>query len=238
MPTAIKQVRDLAMEQPSSVRVFERFGIDYCCGGRKSLAQVCQEQQIPLADLLQGLAEAAHATPQMADPWTTASLEDLATYIVTACHGPTRLELERLTTLAFKVHHRHGATHPELARIQSLVHQILEEMTPHMEKEERVLFPYIVGLERADQSGSPKPYACFGDVANPIAAMMAEHDIVGSALTEINILTSNYQLPDGACPTYHALYTTLAEFDALTRHHVELENSILFPRAIALSGKK
>lgn len=238
MQTAVKQVRDLAMEQPSSVRVFERFGIDYCCGGRKPLEQVCEEQQISLPEILARLAEAANANPQPASPWTKASLEELATYIVDKCHAPTRTELQRLTALAYKVHNRHGARHPELAQIQSLVQQIQDEMTPHMEKEERVLFPYIVSLEQADQNGESKPYAFFGSVAHPIAAMMAEHDIVGSALAAIRTLTNHYQLPEGACPTYHALYQTLTEFESLTHHHVHLENNILFPRAIELAGKE
>ncbi len=238
MQTAVKQVRDLAIEQPSSVRVFESFGIDYCCGGRKPLEQVCEEQQISLPEILERLAEAADTTPQPTSPWTKASLEELATYIMDKCHAPTRTELQRLTALADKVHNRHGARHPELAHVQSLVQQILDEMMPHMEKEERVLFPYIVNLEQADQNGTSKPYAFFGNVAHPIAAMMAEHDIVGSALAEIRTLTNNYQLPDGACPTYYALYLTLTEFESLTHHHVHLENNILFPRAIELSGKE
>jgi regulator of cell morphogenesis and NO signaling len=236
MQTAVKQVRDLAIEQPSSVRVFERFGIDYCCGGRKPLEQVCAEQNISLPELLEGLAEAEHRSPQPLEPWTTRPLAELVDHIVNECHGPTRMELERLTALAHKVTSRHGANHPELVEIQKLVQQILDEMTPHMDKEERVLFPYIISLEVAAHTGSAKPYAFFGDVANPIAAMMADHDLVGAALASIRSLSNNFELPEGACPTYHALYTTLADFESLTHRHVHLENNVLFPRAIELAG--
>lgn len=238
MQTAVKQVRDLAIEQPSSVRVFERFGIDYCCGGRKPLEQVCSEQNISLPQLLEKLAEAENLSPQPTEPWTTRPLAELVRHIVQECHGSTRTELDRLTALSHKVHSRHGANHPELAQIQALVQQIVEEMTPHMDKEERVLFPYINSLEKAAQTGAAKPYAFFGSVANPIAAMMADHDLVGAALTSIRGLTNNFELPEGACPTYHALYTTLADFEALTHRHVHLENNVLFPRAIELAGKE
>jgi len=238
MQTAVKQVRDLAMEQPSSVRVFEKFGIDYCCGGRKPLEQVCSEQNISLPQLLEKLAEAEIASPQGVEPWTKSTLAKLVDLIVQVCHASTRTELERLTALSNKVHNRHGANHPELAQVQALVQQIVEEMTPHMDKEERVLFPYIVSLELAAQTGTPKPYAFFGSVANPIAAMMAEHDLVGGALASIRQLTNHFQLPEGACPTYHALYTTLADFESLTHRHVHLENNVLFPRAIELAEKK
>lgn len=238
MQTAVKQVRELAIEQPSSVRVFERFGIDYCCGGRKPLEQVCSEQNISLPQLLEKLAEAENSSPQPIEPWTNRPLAELADHIVRECHAPTRTELERLTALANKVNSRHGANHPELAQIQKLVQQILEEMTPHMDKEERVLFPYIVSLEAAALAGAAKPYAFFGSVSKPIAAMMADHDLVGAALASIRSLTNNFELPDGACPTYHAFFTTLADFEALTHRHVHLENNVLFPRAIKLAEKE
>ena len=235
MQTAVKQVRDLAIEQPSSVRVFERFGIDYCCGGRKPLEQVCAEQQISLPQILEKLAEAERAAPEPVEPWTTRSCADLVEHIVHQCHAPTRTELGRLDALSHKVRNRHGANHPELHQVEALVQQIANEMMPHMDKEERVLFPYIVALEQARQTGAPKPYAFFGSVAHPIATMMADHDIVGGALASIRELTHSFELPEGACPTYHALYTTLADFERLTHRHVHLENNVLFPRAIALA---
>lgn len=238
MQTTVKQVRDLAVEQPSSVRVFERLGIDYCCGGRKSLDQVCLEQNLSLPQLLEQLAEAEMRSSQPVDPWTTRTLEELVEYIVSECHGATRTELERLTQLSNKVANKHGAKHPELTEIQSLVQQIVGEMTPHMDKEERVLFPYIVSLEDAAQTGSAKPYAFFGSVANPIASMMADHNLVGAALASIRGLTKNFKLAGDACPTYHALYSTLEEFESLTHRHVHLENNALFPRAINLAEKE
>lgn len=236
MQTAVKQVRDLAIEQPSSVRVFESFGIDYCCGGRKPLEQVCSEQQISLPQILEKLAEAERAAPEPIEPWTTRSCADLVEHIEQQCHAPTRTELSRLIVLSQKVRNRHGANHPELSQVEALAQQIADEMMPHMDKEERVLFPYIVSLEQAHHARAPRPYAFFGSVAHPIAAMMAEHDIVGGALASIRGLTNNFELPEGACPTYHALYSTLSDFERLTHRHVHLENNVLFPRAIALAG--
>ena len=238
MQTSVRQVRDLAIEQPSSVRVFERFGIDYCCGGRKPLQQVCTEQNLSLPQVLEELGEAESRSPQPIEPWTTRPLAQLIGHIVEDCHGATRTELQRLTALANKVNNRHGAGHSELAQVQELVQQIADEMTPHMEKEERILFPYITDLEAAAVASAAKPHVCFGSVADPIAAMMAEHDLVGAALASIRSLTNNFVLPEGACPTYHALYTTLADFEALTHRHVHLENNVLFPRAIELAGKE
>lgn len=235
MDTAMKQVRNLAIEQPSSVRVFEQFGIDYCCGGKKPLGQVCSEQNISLDQILEGLAQAEMRFPQPLSPWLERPLMELMDHIVVEYHQATRLEMQRSGELSDKVCVRHGADHPELIRIQSLLQQIAAEMTPHMDKEEKILFPYIRSMELAAQTGSAKPYAFFGSVANPIASMMADHDLVGVALASIRGLTNNFEVPGGACPTYHALYTTLSDFESLTHRHVHLENNVLFPRALKLA---
>src|ERR1035437_7120192 len=107
MTSLTQTVREIALEQPSSVRVFERFGIDYCCGGRKPLEQVCSEQNISLPQLLEGLAEAENRSPQPVEPWTTHPLAELVDHIVVECHGSTRSELQRLTALSNKVASRH-----------------------------------------------------------------------------------------------------------------------------------
>jgi len=214
-----------------------RFGIDYCCGGTKPLQQVCTEQNLSLPQVREELGEAESRSPQPIEPWTTSPLAQLIGHIVEVCHGATRTELQRLTALANKVNSRHGAGHPELAQVQDLVQQIADEMTPHMEKEERILVPYITDLGAAAVASAAKPHACFGSVADPIAAMMADHDLVGAALASIRGLTNNFMLPEGACPTYHALYASLADFEALTHRHVHLENNVLFPRSIELAGK-
>jgi regulator of cell morphogenesis and NO signaling len=234
MQRAIKQVRDLAIEQPSSVRVFERFNIDYCCGGRKPLEAVCAERQIALSEVLGALDEAEQISPQPIEPWTTRPLSELVEHIVQQCHAPTRSELERMVALSKKVRSRHGERHPELVEVEALVHKIAEEMGPHMYKEEQILFPYIVALEGAARHGLPAPAACFGEVEAPIAAMMAEHDVVGGALASIRRLTNDFEAPEGACPTYLALYSTLEDFESLTHRHVHLENNVLFPRTMAL----
>lgn len=231
-----KQVRDLAIEQPSSVRVFERFGIDYCCGGRKPLEQVCAEQNISLADVLRELATARGIAPEPADGWATRPIAELTEHIVSDCHATTRVELARLFALSQKVRNRHGERHPELIEIEELVHRIADEMMPHMEKEEQVLFPYLVSLELAHRNHHPRPASCVGSIAALIEAMMAEHELVGSSLARIRICTRDFQPPDGACPTYHALYAALADFERLTHRHVHLENNILFPRSMALAG--
>ncbi len=112
--------------------------------------------------------------------------------------------------------------------------QLNEELTHHLAKEEAVLFPYIAGLEKSMTTGSPKPRGCFGTVADPITMMTQEHDAAGTLLAEIRKFSENFTTPTDACPTFHAFYDGLKEFEQDLHQHIHLENNILFPRAIEL----
>ena len=109
-----------------------------------------------------------------------------------------------------------------------------EELSQHLAKEEAILFPYVVSLERAAADGSTKPQGCFGTVADPIAMMAREHDAAGALIAEIRRLSHNFVAPADACPTYHAFYDGLRDFEQDLHQHIHLENNILFPRAIEL----
>jgi regulator of cell morphogenesis and NO signaling len=236
MPTVTETVREIALNQPSAIRVFEHFGIDYCCGGRKPLAIACTEQDVEIDAVLAALASAAsESSPEVKD-WSKASLESLSEHIISQHHEYVKKELPRLDTLAKKVIAAHGSHHLELPGIQSALQNLDQEMTQHMAKEETILFPYIASLERALATGGARPHSCFGTVANPIAMMMQEHDGAGELLAEIRQLSSNFTLPPDACPTYHAFFDGLKEFEQDLHQHIHLENNILFPRAIAMEG--
>ncbi len=227
-------VREIALQQPTSIRVFERFGIDYCCGGRKPLAEACLAGNLDVDAVLAALESAAQVPAAIADDWTQATLQKLSDHIVATHHAYIRRELPRLAVLAEKVVRRHGDTQAELPRIQSTLAQLDEELTHHLAKEEVVLFPYIAALERATATGSAKPHGCFGTIANPIAMMTAEHDAATVLMAEIRSLSQQFTPPAGACPTYHAFYDGLREFEQDLHRHIHLENNILFPRATHL----
>ncbi|MGA3125852.1 MAG: iron-sulfur cluster repair di-iron protein [Candidatus Korobacteraceae bacterium] len=238
MPTQTETVREIALNQPSSIRVFEQFGIDYCCGGRKPLAVACTEQNIEIASVLAALESAAEAPSQGAKDWASASLESLIEHIVSKHHEYVKRELPRLGTLARKVVERHAPNHSELPEIQDALANLDSELTQHLGKEERVLFPYIAEFERSLAGKNPRPHGCFGTVANPIAMMTQEHDAAGAILADIRKLSGNFSLPEDACPTYHAFYDGLKEFEQDLHQHIHLENNILFPRSIEMEASE
>jgi regulator of cell morphogenesis and NO signaling len=236
MTTDTQTVREIALEQPNSMRVFEHFGIDYCCGGRKPLAEACSASGVQVDTVMAALEAAAAAPSTLVDDWQQRSMEDLAAHIVATHHVYVKRELPRLAALAQKVVNRHGATRVELTEIESALSKLDVELTQHLAKEEAVLFPYIVQLERA-RAGGPRPNSCFGTVANPIAMMIQEHDAAGALLAQMRRLSQDFTTPEDACPTYHAFYDGLREFEQDLHQHIHLENNILFPRAIEMESR-
>jgi regulator of cell morphogenesis and NO signaling len=234
MTTTTQTVREIALENPASIRVFEAFGIDYCCGGRKPLAEACAAKNIALDAVITALENGTAGSATASEDWSALSLGALVSHIVNAHHAYVRRELPRLAELASKVVSRHGDTKPELPQIQVKVGQISEELIEHLAKEEVVLFPYITKLERAKNEGTAKPHGCFGTVASPIAMMTQEHEAAGALLAAIRQLSGDYTPPVGACPTFHAFYNGLREFEQDLHQHIHLENNILFPRAMAM----
>ncbi len=234
MSTPQTTVRDIALEQPAAIRIFEKFGIDYCCGGRKPLTQACEERSLNVEAVLAAIADAEEVHQPASRDCAAAPLEALCGHIVETHHAYIRSELPRLRQLAQKAVSRHGESHPELGQIQHLVESAGEDLLQHLSKEEMILFPYITNLERNLASCGPRALGCFGSVRNPIRMMMAEHDAAGQALAQIRELSQDFTPPESACPTYRGFYAALADFARDLHCHVHLENNVLFPRAIEL----
>ena len=231
-----KTVRDLAVENPAATRVFERFGIDYCCGGNQPLEQACQRAGVSLDEVIDSLEmeeETARNAKQVHD-WQSEPLSELIAHIKNTHHKYTREEIVRLTALLQKVCSVHGKNHPELSDIQSTFRGLAQELSTHMMKEEMVLFPYISRMEEAVAQREPLLPAPFGTVANPVAMMEHEHDSAGNALRNIRQASHDFQAPADACVSYQTLYKTLLVFEADLHQHIHLENNILFPRAIVM----
>jgi len=236
MTAATKTVREIALEQPTAIRVFEQFGIDYCCGGRKPLAEACAAGSLEIEAVIAALEDAEKKPATEVESWAGRSLQSLSSHIVTKHHAYVKTELPRLALLAEKVVNRHGSTKPELPMIAAALAQLDDELTQHLGKEESILFPYIALLEQSVPLGTARPESCFGTVANPIAMMTQEHDAAGGLLAGIRRLSGDFTTPPDACPTFHAFYDGLREFEQDLHQHIHLENNILFPRAIELES--
>ena len=232
--TAESTVADIATQAPATIAVFQRHHIDFCCGGKSPLTDVCAERHIDAGALLAELE--AVVSPQDAGPsWADATLTALVAHIQRRYHEHLRQELPRLDAMVAKVVSRHGHHLPDvLLPLQETFLFLQRELLDHMEKEDRVLFPLIVALDSGQPLANPQAAKWIGA---PIAAMEAEHEHAGNALQTMRTLTNGYAPPDWACPTFRGLYFGLSQLEADMHVHVHLENHILFPRAAQLAAR-
>ena len=232
MTAATQTVREIAQTQPASIRVFEQFGIEYCCGGQKPLEEACAEKEVKVKTVIAALEAAFRNDHAQVKDWTKEPFASLTQYIVATHHAYCKKELPRLSGLAAKVVNAHGGSDPELALIQAKLAQLADELTNHLADEEIVVFPLIEKLEEKKSHKRPKETEFSTSVGNPLALLIEEHDDAGTLLAEIRSLSCNFVTPEYACTTYHAFFDGLRDFERDLHRHVHLENNILFPRAI------
>lgn len=221
---------DLVTADPRRSRVLERYGIDYCCNGQLSLVEASDAAGLNVEEVAAALEI---ADPPPAQKWGHLENAALAHDIVDTHHAYLWEEMPRLLALVEKVDGVHGDRHPELASVHRAYRQALEEIEPHLTKEERVVFPAISRLEKSD---APVQFR-FGSLAEQLSGLLAEHDVVGELFKEIRALTDGYAVPTDACSSYRAMLTGLQEMELDLHEHIHKENNILFPRVIALEQR-
>jgi regulator of cell morphogenesis and NO signaling len=230
-------IGELASELPQAARVFEQYGIDYCCGGETPLKEACKIKNVDLDEILKAVEQSAPAGSPSPENYSTLSQARLVDHIVNTHHTFTRAELHRLELLAQKVISVHGMRHRELVSVQKLLKDIADDLLPHLVREENMLFPYIVGLESAAGTNTVRSKPGFFTVKNPVRMMMFEHDLVGELLRGLRRVTLNYTVPDDGCASYRTLYAALETLEQDLHQHIHLENNILFPRAVEMESQ-
>lgn len=225
-----KTVAGLVTEHLSTAHVFKKYGIDFCCGGKKSIASVCEKNGINFPELSSELIEAINAKERTYD-YNRWELDFLCDHITNVHHHYVEENIPVLLSYGEKVAKVHGHHHTELYEILELLKQVCGELAAHMKKEELILFPYIKKMAQAKRENILINRPHFGTVENPATMMEEEHDEAGAIFKEIAILSSNYTPPEYACNTYKAYYNLLDEFEQDLHLHVHLENNILFPKA-------
>ena len=226
-------IGEIAVKDLRKAEVFKKYGIDFCCGGKKTLKQVCAEKNIDASkietELLQ-LSTEGKASNVSYNDW---NIDFLADYIVNTHHSYVRKYSPELIAYAIKVAQVHGAQHPELSEIQKRGKEITSELADHMEEEEKVLFAYVKKIVFAKNMNQPLEKGT-KDLASLIVELEKEHDHVGRCLDQIRVLSKGYAIPADACASYQLLYKMIQEFEDDLHIHIHLENNILFPKAVEM----
>jgi regulator of cell morphogenesis and NO signaling len=228
-----RKVGDLVKENIKTAHVFKKYGIDFCCGGGITIERACRKENVVFEDLAADLMKLneASATDQRYDKW---ELDFLADYIVNTHHAYVEEAMPMILSYAQKVASVHGHAHTPTIEIYKLFIDVVNELTPHMKKEELILFPFIKKMMKAKKEQTAFEAGRFGTVQNPIDMMESEHEVAGTILKQIAKLSNNYTPPEWACNTFKALYAKLEEFEQDLHLHIHLENNILFPKALTL----
>ncbi len=227
-------IGEIVADDIRTANIFQKYGLDFCCGGKQQLKTVCDENEINYPLIVNELNKSTSENDDVID-YQSMEVDSLVTHIIDKHHqyiydtGSITLQFIR------KVAKVHGERHPKTVEMAEVCSNLLSELHHHMMKEEQVLFPYIFNLVKMD-TGEQSTNSFHQFVSNPIRVMMAEHDQAGDLLKRLQELSNNYTPPEDACTTFRAAFSNLKELEDDVILHIHLENNILFPKAITLEN--
>ena len=227
-----KSLAQIVNDNHKAAAVFEKYDLDFCCKGKRSLQDACVEKSLPVDRLLSEL-QATNPGSEPPVDFGSMTLTQLTDYIVSKHHAYVRSEMPQIHAYLQRVATKHGDRHPEMREVFELFSVIKNEMEGHMDKEELILFPRIEAAEEGAQSKEVSKMNVLY-VQGPIQVMETEHELAGQLMSEIRQLTGNYTPPGDACTTFRLSLAALQAFEVDLHRHVHLENNILFPKAIEL----
>lgn len=232
--TADTTVGEIVANDYRSARIFEKHGIDFCCGGKVALAAICRERGVDLATITRELDALQEESVDRSQNYTSWSLPFLADYIVNTHHSYLKENDGQIVAYARKIAEVHGAHHPEVVKIATIFDKIAVDMVGHLREEEEVFFPALKRADAARSAGTMPDVRDRDIIRTSLVRLHREHEEVGDAIHEIRRLSQEYELPDDACNTFMLTYRKLREFEDDLHKHVHLENNILFPKAAEL----
>lgn len=229
---------ELVTQRTGAAVVFEKYQLDFCCKGKRSLADACASQGLDVSKVASELESVfGKQGDDSAERFQRLPLDQLADYIVAEHHAYVRQMIPLITAHVLKVADRHGRNNQNLVTIAERWQELAEELTQHMYKEEHILFPYIKQLVDADQTRYPSSFPTKPFVTDPIRVMELEHDRAGELMAEMRELSNQFTPPLIACTTYRLSFRELQEFEQDLHQHVHLENNLLFPKAKQLEAQ-
>jgi regulator of cell morphogenesis and NO signaling len=232
--TGNKTIGEIVADNYRTAKVFEKSGIDFCCGGKVKLAAACKEKGIGLATITAELEAVLSEPAERSENYSSWALPFLADYIVNTHHVYLKENDGQIAAYARKIATVHGDNHPEVKQIATIFDRIATDMTTHLKEEEEVLFPAIKRADAARLEGASPDLTDRETIRVSLVKLHREHEEIGDAVHTIRHLSKEYGIPDDVCNTFMVTYRKLKEFEDDLHKHVHLENNILFPKAAEL----
>ncbi|HLG33975.1 MAG TPA: iron-sulfur cluster repair di-iron protein [Bacteroidia bacterium] len=237
METKDLTLKELVIKQPESAALLEKYGLDFCCKGGRTIRDACESKGLNYAEVEKEISNLINRPHSEETDFAKMEPDALIDNILQIHHSYVKEIMPVISAHTEKVARVHGEHHPEVIEIAKLFAQVKSELEHHMMKEEKILFPHIKLLAEAKRKGQHVEPPSFGTIRNPIRMMETEHESAGSALEEIKNLSSSFIPPADACTTYRVSFMELEKFTKDLHLHIHKENNILFPKAIALESK-
>lgn len=229
-----RTIGDIVAEDYRAAGAFKKFGLDFCCGGKRTVAEACTKKGVDVEELQRELRSALRHDAGEAD-YASWPADLLVEYIVSMHHRFVRDKLPEIEAYARKVAKVHGSSYPALNEMLEVFLRLRDEMTEHLAKEEHLLFPYIKELVEVDSKGQAPGTALEGGTPRQAVEMLeSEHEEAGRLVAELEELSGGFTPPEDACPTFRVYFRNLEGFRDDLHKHVHLENNILFPCALEL----
>lgn len=229
-----KNIGEIVAEDYRTTGVFEKYGIDFCCGGKVALSAACRQKGIDAASLIAELDAVKKASPDRSQNYDAWELPFLMDYIVNTHHVYLKENDAQIAAYAEKIASVHGAHHVELFEIASIFGKIATDMAAHLQEEEDIFFPSVKRAYANRKAGRPVDSKDIGMIKVSLAKLIHEHEEIGEAVHTIRSLSKEYAIPNDVCNTFVVTYRKLKEFEDDLHKHVHLENNILFPKSVKL----
>jgi regulator of cell morphogenesis and NO signaling len=234
MNAADRTIGEIVADDYRTAMIFEKHGIDFCCGGNVALAATCTNKGIDFAAIT-GELDAVKSEPiERSQNYASWEIPFLADYIINAHHGYIKENIEQIAVHTHKIAAVHGAHHPEVIEIATIFDKIEGDLATHLREEEVVFFPAIKRADAARKAGTTIEAIDIATIRNSLNKLRHEHIDVGNAIHTIRHLAMEYAIPDDVCNTFVVTYRQLMEFEDDLHKHVHLENNILFLKAAQL----
>ncbi len=233
-PIATRTIGEIVAEDYRAAAIFENHGIDFCCGGKVSLATACATAAIDLDELVRQIADVKSTPVARSENYAGWSLSFLIDYILNNHHTYINENAGPIAAYAHKIATVHGGHHSELLQIAAIFDKLAAELAEHLREEEDVFFPAVKRAETAGKAGATPEAKDRETITSSLAKLGREHEEVGDAIHRIRHLAKGFEVPDDGCNTFEVTYRKLEEFEDDIHKHVHLENNILFPKAAHL----
>jgi regulator of cell morphogenesis and NO signaling len=219
---------DIVADDFRTASIFSEAGLDFCCGGKKTLETACSEKGISTDEIIEKLSQLEESAPGSGQNFNTWTLDFLCDYIVNTHHSFVKSALPDLIFYTQKIAVVHGENHSELITVKELFSKLNSELVQHLRNEEEVLFPAIKEALKTKSTDSLRT------IKSEIARMNNEHEFAGACMDRIHEITGGYEVPADGCNTYHVTFKLLKQFEEDLHIHVHLENNILYRKALII----